>query len=118
MERFIGFDLGDAESAVSYLKKEGMKTPEVIPVRDAKSFITAYARLNDQTLLIGEEACYAPDASERKIRFKSRFLKDQAIDRDIKSFAAGVLGELYTTGNLVQGEDCCFYVGSRRMEQE
>ena len=111
MERFIGFDLGDAESAVSYLKKEGMKTPEVIPVRDAKSFITAYARLNDQTLLIGEEACYAPDASERKIRFKSRFLKDQAIDRDIKSFAAGVLGELYTTGNLVQGEDCCFYVG-------
>lgn len=25
MERFIGFDLGDAESAVSYLKKEGMK---------------------------------------------------------------------------------------------
>ena len=111
MERFIGFDLGDAESAVSYLKKEGMKTPEVIPVRDAKSFITAYARLNDQTLLIGEEACYAPDASERKIRFKSRFLKDQAIDHDIKSFAAGVLGELYTTGNLVQGEDCCFYVG-------
>ena len=111
MERFIGFDLGDAESAVSYLKKEGMKTPEVIPVRDAKSFITAYARLNDQTLLIGEEACYAPDASERRIRFKSRFLKDSAIDRDIKSFAAGVLGELYTTGSLVQGEDCCFYVG-------
>ncbi len=111
MERFLGFDLGDAESAVSYLKKEGMKNPEVIPVRDAKSFITAYARLNDQTLLIGEEACYAPDAAERKIRFKSRFLKDPLVDKDIKSFAAGVLGELYTGGDLVQGEDCCFYVG-------
>ena len=52
MERFFGFDLGDAESAVSYLKKEGMKNPEIIPVRDAGSFITAYARLSDQTLLI------------------------------------------------------------------
>ncbi|MDO4805539.1 MAG: Hsp70 family protein [Lachnospiraceae bacterium] len=111
MERFLGFDLGDAESAVSYLKKDGMKTPEVIPVRDAKSFITAYARMQDGTLLIGEEACYAPDAAERKIRFKSRFLKDSDVDRDIKSFAAGVLGELYTNGDLVQGEDCCFYVG-------
>ncbi|HAE45710.1 MAG TPA: hypothetical protein DCG37_08990 [Lachnospiraceae bacterium] len=111
MERFFGFDLGDAESAVSYLKKEGMKNPEIIPVRDAGSFITAYARLSDQTLLIGEEACYNPDAEERKIRFKSRFLVDPTVDRDIKSFAAGVLGELYTGGDLVQGEDCCFYVG-------
>ena len=46
MERFFGFDLGDAESAVSVLKKEKSDTPRILNVRGASSFITAYARLN------------------------------------------------------------------------
>ena len=45
MERFFGFDLGDAESAVTRLKNDSSAVPEVLSVRDAKSFITAYARL-------------------------------------------------------------------------
>ena len=111
MERFFGFDLGDAESAVSVLPKTGGKTPEVLSVRDAKSFITAYARLMSGELLIGEAACYSADAVERKIRFKSRFLTDPQSEKDIRSFAAGVLGQLYQDGNLIQNEDCCFYIG-------
>ena len=111
MERFFGFDLGDAESAVTVLSAERGARPEVLTVRDAKSMITAYARLLNQELLIGEAACYHPDAVERKIRFKSRFLTDPDSHRDIKCFAAGVLGELYLSGDLVQNEDCCFYVG-------
>ena len=111
MERFFGFDLGDAESAVSVLPKTGAKTPEVLSVRDAKSFITAYARLMSGELLIGEAACYSADAVERKIRFKSRFLTDPQSEKDIRSFAAGVLGQLYQDGNLIQNEDCCFYIG-------
>lgn len=111
MERYFGFDLGDAESAVTFLKKSGQSEPEVVPVRDAGSFITAYARLRTGDLLIGEEACYTPDAAERHLRFKSRFLTDPASARDIKSFAGGVLGELYMAGSLVKGEDCCFYIG-------
>ena len=71
MERFFGFDLGDAESAVSVLRAKDTGTPEVIPVKDAKSFITAYARLVNQDILIGESACYSAEAIERKIRFKS-----------------------------------------------
>ncbi len=110
MERFFGFDLGDAESAVSVLKK-GENQPTVLTVRDAQSFITAYARLMNQELLIGEEACYSSDAIERKLRFKSRFLTDAESHKDIKSFAAGVLGELYGNGDLIQNEDCCFYIG-------
>lgn len=111
MERYFGFDLGDAESAVTFLKKNGQSEPEVVPVRDAGSFITAYARLRTGDLMIGEEACYTPDAAERHLRFKSRFLTDPASARDIKSFAGGVLGELYMAGSLVKGEDCCFYIG-------
>ena len=111
MDRYYGFDLGDAESAVSCLNKNDVAEPRVLTVREAKSFITAYARLRNGELVIGEAACYNPEAVERKLRFKSRFLKDPDSRRDVKSFAAGVLGELYMSGDLVKGEDCCFYVG-------
>ena len=112
MDRFYGFDLGDAESAVARLNKKDQTVPEILPVHDAKSFITAYAQLKDGTLLIGEGACYAPDAVIRKDRFKSRFLTNPVdVRKDITSFAAGVLGELYTTAALIKGEDSCFYIG-------
>ncbi|MBQ6635626.1 MAG: hypothetical protein IJH81_04590 [Lachnospiraceae bacterium] len=111
MDRYFGFDLGDAESAVTYLKKNEQSEPQVVPVREAGSFITAYARLRTGELLIGEEACYTADAVERCLRFKSRFLTDPTSTRDVKSFAGGVLGELYMSGSLIKGEDCCFYIG-------
>ena len=41
MERFYGFDLGDAESAVTRLIRGEDETPRVIPVQEAGSFITA-----------------------------------------------------------------------------
>ena len=112
MERYYGFDLGDAESAVARLSKENaLKDPDVIPVCDAQSFITAFARRVQGELLIGESACYAPDVAERKLRFKSRFLTDPQSAGDVRTFAAGVLSCLIRDGNLVQGEDSCFYVG-------
>ena len=111
MERFYGFDLGDAESAITRFDKAKDITPEVLTVNETKSFITAYALLRDGKLLIGEGACYAPDATKRKERFKSRFLIDPEAAKDVRSFASGVLGELYLSGELIRGEDCCFYIG-------
>ena len=112
MERFFGFDLGDAESAIAVLGKEKTSKPEMLTVCDTKSFITAYARTRDsEGILIGENACYAQNAVERRLRFKSRYLVDAEVDKDIKSFAGGVLGELYASGDLIQNEDCSFYVG-------
>ena len=111
MERYFGFDLGDAESAVSRLGRKDQSVPEVIPIRDARSFITAYARLLSGELLIGESACYNINAIQRSIRFKSRFLTDPESEKDVRCFAAGVLGELYQSGELVKDEDCCFYIG-------
>ena len=111
MERFYGFDLGDAESAVTRIIKGEGDAPEVIPIQEAGSFITAYAMKRDGQLLIGEGACYEPEVLTRKLRFKSRFLTDSTVRNDIKSFAAGVLGELLLSGNLVRGDDQCFYVG-------
>ena len=111
MEKFFGFDLGDAESAVSLLKKDSRENPEVLTIAGVQSLITAYARLKDRSLVIGENACYHPDANVRKIRFKSRFLTDPEAEEDVKQFAAGVLGELLGSGDLIQNEDACFYIG-------
>ena len=111
MDRFFGFDLGDAESAIARLYKEDQVTPEMLTVAGEKSFITAYAQLASGELIIGEKACYADNVVRRKLRFKSRFLSDRSSAGDVKSFAAGVLGELYGNGDLIRNEECCFYVG-------
>ena len=111
MDRFFGFDLGDAESAVARLEKEEQNVPEMLTIVGEQSFITAYARLTNGELLVGEKACYADDVVKRKIRFKSRFLTDRGSAEDIKSFAAGVLGELYGNGDLIKNEECSFYIG-------
>ena len=111
MERFFGFDLGDAESAIARLYKEDQAAPEMITVAGENSFITAYAQLTSGELLIGEKACYADNCIKRRIRFKSRFLTDGSSAADVRSFAAGVLGQLYGSGDLVQNEETCVYVG-------
>ena len=111
MDRFFGFDLGDAESAIARLYKEDQAAPEMIPVAGETSFITAYAQLTSGELLIGEKACYADNVLKRRIRFKSRFLTDSSSAADIKSFAAGVLGQLYGSGDIVMNEDTSVYVG-------
>ena len=111
MERYFGFDLGDAESAVARLTKEASDTPEILKIRETQSFITAYAQMPEGEILIGESACYAAKAVKREIRFKSRYLRDPESHVHIKRFAAGVLGELYGNGDLIKNEDCCFYIG-------
>ncbi|MBO6159793.1 MAG: Hsp70 family protein [Firmicutes bacterium] len=111
MDRFYGFDLGDAESAVARLNKDAADAPQMLEIKDRQSFVTSYALTADGQILLGEEACYAPEVSRRALRFKSRFLKDPAIQADVRAFAAGVLGELYAQADLIKGEDCCFYVG-------
>ena len=111
MDRYYGFDLGDAESAVSRLGKNDKTPPEVLTVREARSFITAYAQLPNGEIMIGEGACYNTEVVKRALRFKSRFLTEPGSERDVKRFAAGVLAELYAGGDLVKNEDCCFYIG-------
>jgi len=113
MNRFYGFDLGDAESAVAVLKTEDTAPPKILEVAGAKSFITAYARSSSAgALTIGENACYVTDAAVRGLRFKGRFLTDRGSEADIRSFAAGVLTDLIAAGNLIPGDtQSCFYIG-------
>lgn len=117
MKRYYGFDLGDAESAVALSRKSGEResgyqSPEILPIGDVKSFITAYARKTDGTLLIGEDACYATDITDRGLRFKSRFLTDERAEGDVRIFASGVLSSLTRSGFIVPDDrDDSFYIG-------
>lgn len=111
MNRFYGFDLGDAESAVARARCERGPVPEILTICDAKSLITAYAVTEEGNLVIGEAACYCDSAKKRRLRFKSRFLTETSAHADIRAYAAGVLGELRGSGELVSGEDVLFYIG-------
>ena len=44
MDRYYGFDLGDAESAVTYLKKNEQMEPKVVPVRIVITGLTLVTR--------------------------------------------------------------------------
>ena len=111
MESYYGFDLGDAESAVARLDGGEFVTPEIVPVQNEKSFVTAYASLPGGEVLIGENACYSVKAVKKGLRFKSRFLKDPASHNDIRLFAGGVLEELYRSGETPNDGDACMYIG-------
>ena len=111
MEKYYGFDLGDAESAISRLSRKDAGEPTILPIQEAGSFITAYAQLDSSEIRIGESACYDTHAVKRALRFKSHFLTDPQSERDVRCIAAGVLGELYSAGSLVKGDESCFYIG-------
>lgn len=110
MERYYGFDLGDAESAVALLEGGDSRQPEILEVAGARSFITATARMMNGEVRIGESACYDTNAVERKLRFKSRFLTDPESSKDIRLFASGVLGEVFR-GEDPAKTDAAFYIG-------
>ena len=111
MEYFFGFDLGDAESAVSILKKGNPEPPQVISVGGSKSFVTAYAMLEDGSLLTGETSCFHPQAVRRRLRFKSRFLNDVQSKEDILQFSKGVLNLLKESPGEETLDESCFYIG-------
>ena len=112
MNRFYGFDLGDAESAIARLEWDTQQAPQILAVNGDRSFVTAYARLETGEILIGENACYHASAVKRKIRFKSRYLTDSSSLGDLSAFAGGVLVKLQESGELDAGdEDSCFYIG-------
>ena len=114
MERFYGFDLGDAESAIARLHKGEQGTPEMLKLKDAASFVTAYALLADGTLEIGEAACYQARAVRRGLRFKSRFLTDPSSHGDIKALRRGFWGSWRQTATWWTRKTVVFTSAVRR----
>lgn len=97
--RYIGFDLGDGESAVAVFEQGSSIEPVVEELDGTQSVISAVGLIGDE-IVIGERAYTGVMANELSVRFKSRFTYDPQSYEAITLFAKGVLGQLMRGGAL------------------
>ena len=109
---YFGFDLGDGESAIAWMRAGRRTEPQMIELRGRKSVITALGRHPQKGVLIGEEACHASGLDWLKVRFKSRYLVDpKGSGEMIEQFARAVLEILQRDGRMDSAETACFFIG-------
>ena len=106
--RYIGFDMGDGESAVAIFQEGSGIEPVVQLIRGSKSILSAVGRVHGQ-IVIGEAAYTNQLAEDLSVRFKSRFTYDPASYDTVVRFAKGILAALRESGSLK--EDDVFVVG-------
>lgn len=101
--RYIGFDLGDGESAVAVYENGSSIEPVILALGGAKSVLTAVGMQKGE-IVVGD-AAYASVLSENlDVRFKSRFTYDAGSYDSIVRFARGVL-RLLTENGLPEPDD-------------
>ena len=109
---YFGFDLGDGESAVAWMRAGKNTEPQLIELRGRKSVITALASHPEQGLYIGEEACHLTGADWIEMRFKGRYLRDTAAaGRLIGLFAQQVLKTLTDDHRMDSVQSARFFIG-------
>ncbi len=101
--RYIGFDIGDGESAVASFEQGSGIEPVILPVTGCGSVLSAVGRIGNE-IVIGERAYTDELADGLSVRFKSRFTYDTAVNSDIISFVKGVLKDL-RQNNLLRPDD-------------
>ncbi|MDD3336581.1 MAG: Hsp70 family protein [Eubacteriales bacterium] len=98
--RYIGFDVGDGESAVAAFEQGSGIEPVILPVCGAKSFLSAVGSIGGE-IVIGERAYTEALADGLSVRFKSRFTYDPTGNEDIVRFVRGALKDLTESGSLL-----------------
>lgn len=97
--RYIGFDMGDGESAVAAFEHNSVIEPVILPVSGARSLLSAVGLIAGE-IVVGERAYTDALADGLSVRFKSRFTSDPASYEDIVRFARGVMRDLMDSGSL------------------
>jgi len=101
--RYIGFDIGDGESAVAIFQQGSGIEPIIQPIGGSRSFLSAVGKVNGE-IVVGEQA-YTDALSEGlSVRFKSRFAHDKGSYEDIVLFAKGVLRALKEADAIREGD--------------
>ncbi len=106
--RYIGFDMGDGESAVAVFQQGSGIEPIIQPVGGSKSVISAVGWVRGE-IVVGERAYTDGLAEGLCVRFKSRFTHDASSYDTVVLFAKGVLDELRAHNALQEGD--VFVVG-------
>ena len=95
--KYIGFDLGDGESAVAAFERSSYIEPQIWPVCGVGSLLSAVGTRNGE-IVVGERACTDALADHLSVRFKSRFTTDVSSSEDIIRFIRGVVQDLQASG--------------------
>ena len=106
--RYIGFDVGDGESAIAAFEQGSGIEPVILPIGGSRSFLSAVGMLNGE-IVVGERAYTDALADGLSVRFKSRFTYDPARNEDIVRFVRGTVRDLQDNGLL--GPEDAFVVG-------
>ena len=69
--RYIGFDMGDGESAVAAFERGSLIEPVILPVCGSASLLSAVGLLGGE-IVVGDRALTDALAQELSVRFKSR----------------------------------------------
>ena len=91
--RYIGFDIGDGESAVAAFEQGSGIEPIILPVTGCGSVLSAVGRIGNE-IVIGDRAYTDELADGLSVRFKSRFTFDTTANNDIVCFVKGILQDL------------------------
>ncbi len=97
--RYIGFDMGDGESAVAAFEHGSGIEPLILPVCSVKSLLSAVGTVRGE-IVVGERAYTDALADGLSVRFKSRFTTDPSSYEDVTRFVRGVLRDLSDSGQL------------------
>lgn len=108
--KILGFDLGDGESCVTILDEDSTVEPRILPMQGRASLISAVGMKNG-AVVIGEEASVLTGAQSVQVRFKSRYLTDEAAQNAVRAFAQGVMAELTKSDPLLMAQVCATVVG-------
>lgn len=95
--RYIGFDVGDGESAVAAYEQGSGIEPIILPVYGSKSILSAVGILGGE-IVVGERAYTDALADGLSVRFKSCFTYDTSRNDDIVHFVRGVVRHLQDSG--------------------
>lgn len=101
--RYIGFDMGDGESAVAAFEQGSGIEPVILPLGGVHSMLSAVGMRGGE-IVIGERAYTDALADQLSVRFKSRYTTDPSSHEDVVRFVRGVLRDLINSGYF-SGED-------------
>lgn len=106
----FGFDLGDGESAVSWMRAGSPVAPQMLEIGGRKSFLTTLGEHPKLGTLIGEQALLT-GADRLNVRFKGKFLTHPIASAQIEAFARAVLAAIRQTGKAENLGASAFFVG-------
>lgn len=110
MTDLFGFDLGDGESAVAWMRADSPVQPQLLEINGRRSFLTALGEHASLGTLIGEQALLA-DSDRLSVRFKGKFPTHPIAAAQIEAFARAVLRALRQSGKAEDLDACAFFVG-------